>query len=54
MARELADADFDVLVVQDACAAIGEATHEAALASLATTFASVVSSSDVRFDIGAG
>ena len=52
MAREFADADFDALVVEDACATIGRATQDAALASLATTFASVVSSADVAFDTG--
>jgi isochorismate hydrolase len=47
MARELADTDFDVFVVTDACATPGEATHNAALASLGATFATLVETSEV-------
>jgi nicotinamidase-related amidase len=46
MARELADSDFDVYVCSDACATVGEASHEAALSSLALVFAQVVSTED--------
>lgn len=41
MARELADADFDAYVVEDACATIGEAAHISALKALEATFAFV-------------
>jgi biuret amidohydrolase len=46
MARELADANFDVHVVTDACATPGEATHRAALESLGVTFATLVTTDD--------
>jgi nicotinamidase-related amidase len=39
MARELADSDFDVVVVSDGCATPSPGGHEAALASLAGAFA---------------
>jgi nicotinamidase-related amidase len=42
MARELADADFDALVVTDACATPSRAAHDAALRSLGATFATLV------------
>jgi nicotinamidase-related amidase len=47
MARELADSDFDVLVVSDACAAPGRSAHEAALALLSASFATVAPTEEV-------
>jgi nicotinamidase-related amidase len=45
MARELADSDFDTSVVQDATATPLKASHDAALAILAT-FSAIVSTAD--------
>jgi nicotinamidase-related amidase len=47
MARELADSDFNVLVVADACGAPVRETHEWALRVAIPTFASTVSTDDV-------
>jgi nicotinamidase-related amidase len=46
MARELADADFDVLVVADACGAPMRESHEWALRVAIPTFASIVVTGD--------
>jgi nicotinamidase-related amidase len=51
MARELADADFDVVVVADACGAPMRESHEWALRVAIPTFASIVVADDV---LGAG
>jgi nicotinamidase-related amidase len=42
MARELADSNFDVLVVADACATPGKDAHEAALALVSGSFGAVI------------
>ena len=47
MARELADSDFDVQVVADACGAPVREAHEWALRVAIPTFASTVSTNDV-------
>lgn len=47
MARELADSDFDVLVVADACGAPIRESHEWALRVAIPTFASIVGTNDV-------
>jgi hypothetical protein len=47
MARELADADFDVLVVADACGSPVRESHEWALRVAIPTFASIVAADDV-------
>jgi biuret amidohydrolase len=47
MARELADSDFDVLVVADACGAPMRESHEWALRVAIPTFASIVGTNDV-------
>jgi nicotinamidase-related amidase len=52
MVRELADADFDAYVVTDACATPGRETHEAAVASLGGTFATLVDTNEAIDLIG--
>lgn len=47
MARELADADFDVQVVADACGSPSRDIHEWALRAAIPTFATVVTTGDV-------
>jgi nicotinamidase-related amidase len=47
MARELADADFDVLIVADACGSPLRDSHEWALRVAIPTFASIVATDDV-------
>ena len=47
MARELADSDFDVRVVADACAAPLRESHEWALRVAIPTFATIVAACDV-------
>lgn len=44
MVRELADSDFDVCVVRDACSTLGKDNHEATLASGFPPFGSVLGS----------
>jgi nicotinamidase-related amidase len=51
-ARELADSDFDVLVVDDACGSPMQASHQAALAVAIPTFAQVVGTASL-LDVGA-
>jgi nicotinamidase-related amidase len=46
MARELADSDFEAVVVRDACATPVRQSHEDALRIVAT-FASIVDTADV-------
>ncbi len=48
MARELADSDFDVCVVSDACSTFGEAWQRATLEVGVPAFASVVSSDELQ------
>lgn len=52
MARELADSDFDVLVVEDACGSPIRASHQAALAVAIPTFAQVVGTASL-LNVGA-
>ena len=52
MARELADSDFDTIVVRDACATPSRASHEAALLSIAT-FSEIADTADVLDPAGA-
>jgi biuret amidohydrolase len=47
MARELADADFDVLVIADACGAPMRESHEWALQVAIPTFATIMTTDDV-------
>lgn len=53
MAREMSDSDFLPFVASDACATLGQPAHDAALASLARTFAYVVETDDILLAIGA-
>ena len=48
MARELADCDFDVCVVRDACATLGRQAHDATLTFAVPPFASVLDADQVR------
>ena len=48
MARELADSNFDVCVVSDACCTLGEASQRATLKAAIPVFASVASSDDLQ------
>jgi nicotinamidase-related amidase len=46
-AREFGDRDFQSLVVEDACATLGETHHRAALETIAITFGRVLSTAQV-------
>jgi len=46
-ARELGDRDFEALVVGDACAALDERVHQAALDTVAMTFGRVLSTDQI-------
>lgn len=48
MARELADSDFDVCVVSDACSTFGEGRQKATLEAGVPVLASVVSSDELE------
>ena len=48
MARDLADSDFDVCVVSDACSTVGEGRQKATLEAGVPVFASVVSSDELE------
>jgi nicotinamidase-related amidase len=48
MARELADSNFDVCVVSDACTTLGEATQRATINAAIRVFASVASSDELE------
>ncbi len=45
-ARELADHDFDVALIEDACASLTEAAHEAALGAFAAVYGWVLSTEE--------
>lgn len=47
MVRELADSNFDVYVVSDACATPLQSSHEWALSCLGSTFASIATTNEV-------
>lgn len=46
-ARELADRDFDVALVEDACTSLTEAAHEAALSAFGAVYGWVLSTADL-------
>ncbi len=51
-ARELGDRDFDAVMVEDACAALDERVHRAALDTIAMTFGRVLDTSQVLESLG--
>jgi len=46
-ARELADRDFDVALVEDACASLTQAAHDAALSAFAAVYGWVLSTEEM-------
>lgn len=53
-ARELADRDFEVALVEDACASLTEAAHDAALSTFAAVYGWVLSTEELVAAINAG
>jgi len=52
-ARELADRDFDVALVEDACASLTEAAHDAALGTFAAVYGWVLPTEEILAAINA-